>query len=307
MKSKVLREPLLIVFLSVLLFAAGTGIAFVMPLVVVAAPALFMVLERRRGTRVALLCVYLGTFPILLVAGPFSAMFYMFSMALLGVIFGYLAGRAKNGTDFLLTGITASVAVKVFLLLLFYVTTGENVFSLSPEVAKQIAANAASVLPNFNADLFQEVASTMALRMPAIWIAFSALDTFISYVVCYKVIKKFGGNKIVSIPPFGLWKFPKNIFLAFVAAVLADAASKALPNGRVLEMVSVNVLELTRWMFFIEGLSLCWYYMTARAVNRPFKIAVTGFCVVYWPVSFVLASIGFFDIWFDLRRHIRRK
>lgn len=307
MKSKVLLEPLLIVFLSVLLFAAGTGIVFLMLLTVITVPALFMVLERRRGTRVALICVYLGTFLILLFAGPVLAMFYMFSMALLGVIFGYLAGRAKTGTDFMLTGITASVAVKVSLLLLFFITTGENIFVISPEAAEQIIANAILILPDFNAAMFREVMATMVLRMPAIWIAFSALDTFISYVVCHRVIKKFGGNKIVSIPPFGLWKFPKNIFIAFVAAVLADAASKALPNGRVLEMVSVNVLELTRWMFFIEGLSLCWYYMTARAVNRPFKIAVTGFCVVYWPISFVLASIGFFDIWFDLRRHIRRK
>lgn len=307
MKSKVLLEPLLIVSLSVLLFAAGTGLAFVMPLAIVAVPAFFMVLERRRGTRLALLCVYLGTFPILLVAGPASAMFYMFSMALLGVLYGYLAGKAKNGTDFLLMGITASVAVKVFLMLLLYMTTGVNIFSVSPEAAELLAANAASVLPNVDAALFKEVMLTMALRMPAILIAFSTLDTFISYVVCYRIIKRFGGNKIVSIPPFGLWKFPKNIFLAFVAAVLADAVSKALPSGRILDMVSVNVLELTRWMFFLEGLSLCWYYMTARAVNRPFKIAVTGFCVVYWPVSFVLASIGFFDIWFDLRKHIRRK
>lgn len=302
-------------FLSLLILDVGMRMAVVAPFTMLVAPAVFMVLERRFGARAALLCVCFGSAVIFMAADPLLAVLYMTALGILGVSFGQLAGRSKSGAEFLLAAITTSVAVKVLMLLLFFAATGISLFYISPEASESMAVEIAKIFSdsalgfsNAAAQSYvRSVVNSMSMQMPAMLIIFSAFDTFVSYLVTLRVIKKFGGSKMVSLPPFGLWKFPRNVFFAFLVAVIADTASRIFPDNFTFEMIAVNILELLRGLFFLEGLALCWYYMTALGVNKILKTAVTTFCVVFWPVSFILSSVGFFDIWFDLRRHFRRK
>lgn len=315
MKNKALFEPFLIVFLSLLVFTAGITYNAAAPLAVFTSPAFFMTLERRSGTRAALIGVCLGSAVLLAAAGGALSLTYMAAVGLLGVFFGHMAGRAKSGAEFMLASVTASVLVKVLLLTLVYVATGENLFYISPERAKLLAASMAKALSPGVLVPDEEtvraytkiIVDTFSTQMPSMLILFSVCDTFISYLLSWKVVKRFGGGKIVSLPPFSLWKFPRNVFLAFFVAIIADAIGRTSPSNQAFAMMAANILELLRWLFLLEGLALCWYYMTARGVGRPFKVAVAAFSVLWWPVSFIMSSLGFVDIWFDLRRHIRRK
>lgn len=315
MKGKALVESLFLIFFSLLIFVAGMGVAVVAPLAVLTVPAIFMILERRLGARVALLGVCFGSSVVLVLVGPASALLYMIAMGLLGVSFGLLAGRSESGADFLLMATTVSVTVKVMLLLLFFSVTGINLFYISPETSERMAAEIAGMLSGGGLNLSngamlsyaREVVNSMTMRMPAMLIIFSVLDTFISYQAALKITKRFGGDKMISLPPFGLWKFPRNVFVAFLAAVLADTAKRIYPDNLAFEMIAVNILELLRALFLIEGLAVCWYYMTALGVNKILKTAVTVFCVFFWPIPLILSSIGFFDMWLDLRRDYRRK
>lgn len=315
MKNKALFEPFLIVFISLFVFAAGTAVTAISPLVVLVAPAFFMILERRQGVRPALLGVCLGSAVLFALADGVSALMYMIAVGLLGVFFGCVAGRAKNGGEFLLASVAASVSVKVFLLTLLYLATGVNLFYISPDAAERIAENVAAVLSSGGLSLTEaainqyakNLVDTISVQMPSVLIIFSVFDTFVSYIVSWKIIKKYGGGKIVSLPPFGLWRFPRNVFFAFFVAVIADAVGRMSPTNQTFVMIASNILELLRGLFFLEGLALCWYYMTARGVRRLFKVTAATLCVVFWPVSSLLSGLGFVDIWFDLRKHIRRK
>lgn len=315
MRSKTMFEPLFLITLSILVFIAGTGVALAAPLAVFTAPAFFMIMERRYGPRAALLFVCLGTVLVFAMSGPVLAFVYLISMGLLGFIFGQMCGRFRTGGEFLLAATAASVTVKILLMALLYAVSGINLFYISPEAAEQITARVIETLLSSGFSLsenaarlyYQNLIDMVSMNMPSMLIIFSACDTFISYMISWKVIKKYGGGKIPSIPPFGLWKLPRNILSAFFVAVIADAAGRIFPDNRALSMVSVNILELLRILFFLEGLALCWYYMTAQGVNRIFKMVAAILCAALWPVSFIMSSLGFVDIWFDLRRHIRRK
>lgn len=315
MNSRALLESSFLVLISVFLYTAGMGIALMTLLAVLIIPSLFMIIERRYGARTAMLGVCLGTTLIFAAHGPVAAFIYMLELGILGVALGQLSGRSKSGVDFMLAAVLISVAAKVSLLMFSYIAAGVNLFYVSPEAAEGMTANIAAIMSKSGFNLSDEalrayaaeLSVTMSLRMPAMLIIFSVVDTFAAYLISSKAVKRFGGGKMAMLPPFGLWKFPKNVLLAFLAAALADTVHRVFPENRSFEMVAVNILELLRVLFFLEGLALCWYYMTAQGISRVFKVAVTTFCAVFWPVSFVLSSVGFFDIWFDLRRHIRRK
>ena len=308
-------EPLFLIFFSIFVFVAGIEIAALSPLIIVTAPAVFMVMERRHGVRVSLLCVALGSALVMAGLGAGVAFIYMFAMGILGVTFGVLSGRFKSGAEFLLASISASVAVKVFLLVIFYGATGVNLLALTPERALNIAANISyflsrggiSIPPDSVSEYAREIELVLAQRAPSMLIIFSSIDTFASYVAGAMALKKFGGGRIPVIPKFAYWKFPKNIFLAVIAAVILDAIGRAGSGNDTFSMVASNILELLYWLFLIEGLALAWYYMTARHMNRFFKIPAVLFCCLISPLSFIMSCVGFADIWFDLRRYVGGK
>ena len=111
--------------------------------------------------------------------------------------------------------------------------------------------------------------------------------------------------KLPALPPFVHWRFPKNIFWALLAALILDMASKAFPDDGLYRMLSLNLMEVLRGIFLVEGLSLLWYFMSAYKVNKALRVILTLFCAFFAPVSYVLSMIGIFDIWYDLRRRIK--
>ena len=92
---------------------------------------------------------------------------------------------------------------------------------------------------------------------------------------------------------------------ALLAALILDMASKAFPDDGLYRMLSLNLMEVLRGIFLVEGLSLLWYFMSAYKVNKALRVILTLFCAFFAPVSYVLSMIGIFDIWYDLRRRIK--
>ena len=108
-----------------------------------------------------------------------------------------------------------------------------------------------------------------------------------------------------ELPPFASWRFPKNIFWALLAALILDMASKAMPDDPLYKMLSMNMMEVLRGVFLIEGLSLAWHFMTAYRVNRAVRCLAVCFGLFFAPVSYVFSMVGVFDIWYDLRKRIK--
>jgi uncharacterized protein YybS (DUF2232 family) len=240
---------------------------------------------------------------------------YALEFGFLGVTFGYISGRTEKGIDFILLSVIASITAKIILLVTFTSISGMNPFAMSPETALEIVSSLASKLSSGGIGASDEIiknyslamAETVSLLMPSMIIFFSAIDTFATYWAVSYMITRSGGKPLPSLPKFETWRFPKNLFWALVAAVIMDLAGKAFPEERVYRVVSANLMEVLRAIFMLEGLSLCWYYMSSRRIARVFKVAFSLFGVLFSPVSYILSMVGIFDIWYDLRTRIRGK
>lgn len=310
--GKTVFEPLLIIMSSVFVFGA---VPFA-PLLWSVSPACFMILERRHGPHAALRGAALGALLLFAMDGPVSCAVYILTMAVPGTLFGVLAGRASGGAAFLLPAIALSVAAKVLQLLLnLYPAGAVTLLNITPETAGRLAAEFAGMMSQSSLNISYETARLYVMqsieivsqRAPMLLITFSACDTMASYLLSRWIIKKYGGGRLVSITPFGLWRLPRDIFWAFLAAAAMDLVGGLHPPGNFFTIVSVNILELLRLLLILEGLALCWYYMTARRVNRFFKVTAAGLCLFLSPLRLILSGVGFVDICFDLRRHIRRR
>lgn len=315
MKPKIIFEWVLWVLLSVMLFVTGIYAALFAPAVILVAPAPLMLLGIRHGWREALIGAVFGSAAVSLISGPVSALIYAVVFGLQGVIFGVLSRKSDNGTDFIVMAVMVSIAAKVFLMSIFTKIYGVNPFSLPPGAAAGMVTSIAGALSKSGLALsdtlvksyISAMIETVELLMPSMIILFSALDTFATYGTVSFILKKLGTEKLLDLPPFGEWRFPKNIFWALLLAVIADFASKSFPDERIFAVLSANLMEVLRGIFMIEGLSLCWYYMSSRGMKRAFKVALSVFCIIFSPASYILSMVGIFDIWYDLRSRIRRK
>jgi len=308
-------ESVFWVLLSVLMFVGGTGFAIAAPFVMLAAPAPFMLLTRRLGFKIAAFGALAGSAAVYSILGPAASLVYLLMFALTGAAFSVISFRAKSGVDFILSALTASIAVKIVLMVAFTRAAGVNPFSVPPDVASQMLKNLASSLSAGGValsdsainDYAAAITETVSTLMPSMLILFSAGDTFVTYAVVSYALNRLGSEGLVKLPPFGAWRFPKDIFWALLAALIVDFAGKSFPEQRVLSMLSANLMEVLRGIFLIEGISLCWYYMTRRGINRGLKMAAALFCMFFPPVSYILSMVGIFDIWYDLRNRVRRK
>ncbi len=301
--------------LSLTFFTGGMYFALASPLLIIIAPVPFMMLCIRQGSRESFLGVLFGTVSVFMIFGGLSAFMYAVEFGMLGVLFGYVYGRADNGVDFVLFSVAVSIAAKIILLVTFARLSGSDPFAMSPEAATQIVGSLARRFSSGGIGASEEIINnyasamveTVSLLMPSMIIFFSAIDTFAAYGTVSYLIKKSGGEPLVTLPKFGTWRFPKNLFWALAAAVVMDLAGKAFPDERVFRVASANLMEVLRAIFMIQGLSLCWYYMSHRGISKPVRVLFSVFCVIFSPVSYILSMVGIFDIWYDLRTRIRGK
>jgi uncharacterized protein YybS (DUF2232 family) len=314
-KGKKSLEFIFWMVFSALMYAVGMSVAVTAPLMILAAPVPFMMIVRRLGHREAFIAIILGTGLIQVLLGTVSALMFLVAFATLGTTLGLFSLKAKSGVDYIAAAIMASVLSKVVLMVVFTRMTGVNPFILSPEAASSMVNSVSDVLASAGVgtsssaiqSYAQEMVESIALLMPSMLILFSVLDTFVSYGIVRKALLRLGDDSFIKLPPFGSWRCPKNILWALLASLIMDVASKAFPDQRLFTVLSINLMEVMRGVFMVEGLSLMWYFMTKRNTSKYIKIAAVSFCAVFSPASYILSMVGIFDIWYDLRKRIRRK
>ena len=295
------------------MFAAGIHVPFLSPFTVIAAPAPFLLFTCRAGIKVSLPWALLGVFAVFFSMGEVAALMYACEFAVLGLACGFLMLRAKSGADYFLSAVAASVAVKIFLIGAFHYAAGFNPFMLTPEAAEAFISSLSGTLlhggvevsPDMVKSYAAEVSATIGMLMPSMIILFAACDTAAGYAAARAYSRKDESVAVPQLPPFGSWRFPKNIFWALLAALILDMVSKAMPDERLYKMLSLNMMEVLRGVFMIEGLSLAWYFMTEYRVNHFVKCAAACIGLFFAPVSYILSMVGVFDIWYDLRKRIK--
>lgn len=300
--------------LSVFMFALGMANPFISPFVMMFAPLPFLILTRRLGLRAALLCAVGASALLLSLSGFIAAVMFAFVFCFVGVAFAFISEMVEGGVEYLTLGIGTSAAAKTALAVLFAKLRGVNPFFVSPDIAANIvgffgrtAANSGFAISKAGLDAYvNSLVETASVLMPSMLILFSAADTFVTYKAASVILQRTGYGKMPALLPFGEWRLPKNILWALLVAVAADLASKFAPGNRIFTVVAVNLMEVLRVLLTLQGLSIVWYYMNLKRWGTLSKTAVCVLCMILSPVSYILSMVGVFDIWYDVRRRIRR-
>ncbi|MEG1836414.1 MAG: DUF2232 domain-containing protein [Synergistaceae bacterium] len=310
MTVKKIMETLSWIISALILYTSGIGIRVISPIALIIAPVPFFVITKKFGIKTAFIALAL-TLPAALYIGDIvGVIIFIFIFSLLGIACSYISDKAENIIDYAAKALFLAVISKVCLLVISVYFFKYNPFIISPEftetfvksVAPIISGTGIKVTPQEMADYAKSVSDSILMLMPTMLILFSILDTTLSYYLITYIFRKNTEIKLPKIPPFGEWKCPQNIFIALIASVVLELLAKGFPEEKIFAILALNLMEVTRGIFIIEGLSIMWYFMTKKNIHKIIKLFFVIFALLFPPLSYIMSMLGIFDIWYDLRR-----
>ncbi len=311
--TRALVEASLLVSLAVVLFAASHYLPLVGLFVSLVCPAPLVVLGLRHDLKRALLGTFVATLLTAALLGVVTALFFLLGFGILGIGLGYLARRCKSGAEVMLYGLILSLVSKLALMAILLKITGVNPFGLDGASFKEAIDGVARFYGTVGLPMeaiegmkgqFEAMAEALPRIFPALLVMASAMDCFLSYVISGAVVKRLGGLRLPPLPSFAQWRFPRSVFWALLASMALQLLGPSL--GSFAAEAGLNLRLIVSMLFFFQGLSVVWFFLTSRKMAAAFRFLAV-FLLVFIPfLSQLVLVLGVVDIWYDLRNRRRR-
>ncbi|MDR1472685.1 MAG: YybS family protein [Synergistaceae bacterium] len=259
----------------------------------------------------ALSAVFASTAMVLFLPPVFS-LIYFIMFGLSGVIIGTLARRIRASAELLLAAVVAALACKLLSAFVVFAASGVNL--MAPDAAEiekailSLVESGAFALSGMDAERMRSeissIVSYIILLIPFNMILFSSVEALICLFLASHAHSRRGGGGFFSLPPFGSWRFPKNILLALVVGFLCASAPE---EGRyyVFHQVGINLNALTRTLFILQGLSMACFFMERRGFPKFLRAVMIALAPLVSILGDICAVFGLLDIIFDFRKRAR--
>jgi uncharacterized protein YybS (DUF2232 family) len=243
---------------------------------------------------------------------PVFSLIYFIMFGLSGALMGVLARRIHAATDLMPAAVMVSLTGKILAAFIIFAASGVNL--MAPDAAEMERAilslleSGALALSGVDVERMRSEISSVVnyiiLLIPFNIILFSSVEALISlYLASYAHRRRYGDG-FFSLPPFGEWRFPKNVLLALLVGFLCGLAP-AEADYYVLRQVGLNLNALTRTLFILQGLSLAYFFMERKGFSK-FPKAVMIILTPLMPIlGDIYAIFGLLDIIFNFRKRAR--
>ncbi|NLI96275.1 MAG: YybS family protein [Synergistaceae bacterium] len=316
-RTKALVESSLLVALAVVLFLASNTIPIVGIAFTFLCPAPLVVLGLRHSLGRAALGSVVATLIVSIFLGFVGGLFFLFGFAVLGVALGALGKKRENAVEIALYGILVSLASKLVLMVLLTRLTGVNPFSLDTAEFDTILERVMSLysktglIPKESLSAmrqqFEATFRFIPQVFPALLTIAASIDSVLSYAVSRTVLMRLGRGVLPPLPPFGEWRFPRNIFWALLASAILPFLGGSGHWGDLLQRVGVNLRLLVSLLFLVQGVSVAWALLGRTRFSSRIARGLIIFVAILVPIfSYLLMIVGLVDIWWDLRARLWR-
>jgi uncharacterized protein YybS (DUF2232 family) len=212
-------------------------------------------------------------------------------------------GKVKSGSEGLLFCTATSIVSKVVFVALSVTLTGKNPFLMDPNSLRVLLANMYSgVLGQagqgaaFPVVTVERAITLISYMTPSLIIFLSMLDSFLNYRLC-EALQRRRAVMLPALPPFGSWRFSGSLLWALLCAFALPFVAEDRPLA---VMLGINLKFLVNVFFFLQGMSLIWWWLTKRAVHVFLRVLIA--LLLCLPVlGMWVVALGVGDICFDFR------
>lgn len=152
---------------------------------------------------------------------------------------------------------------------------------------------------------FETMMDLMETIIPSILVVASFFTVFITQLVSFPILKRFG-IKFPDWRPFRELILPKSILWYYLFSMLA---SLLMPpdEGTYWFMVIANLAFILQILMVMQGLSLLFYITHVKGYPRAMPITVMVLLLFFPFVLSIVRILGIIDLGFDLRKRLGEK
>ena len=228
------------------------------------------------------------------------SLLYLVSFGISGAVIGLMVKSKLEGGSLLVASATAECFGKLGGILLIYLFFGLNFLSLDAAEIKNFIIAFGS--PQITAQTADIIIDRVILLVPYAIILFSVVEAFVCLLLISRIHRKRTGEVVFRLPPFNSWRFPKNILFALAVGFLCELiSSSAGRNAYLMRQMGVNLSELSKTIFVLQGLSCAYFFMERRRIPKPMRIITVVMTPVIPFLGNIFAILGVADIGFDFR------
>jgi len=224
---------------------------------------------------------------------------------LLGMLFKNNISTGRSITFF----IFSAAALTLISFSIIFWTTKINMFVLNQEsrqameqiIGSYLNMGTAEVpLTQENVQTVKETVNLASQLLPANWVIWSMITSFITYILSFRLLSKLGSN-VPAWLPFTRWHFPWYLIWLLIAGLAMILAGDYF-NWSPVSLIGKNIFCVAGFIYFLGGLSVGVYFTVKWKFSLVIKLLLLLMGVFYAPVTLAfLVILGIFDTFINLR------
>ncbi|RKD22214.1 Uncharacterized conserved protein YybS, DUF2232 family [Caminicella sporogenes DSM 14501] len=307
-KTKSMVESALFAAIAVVFALAGIYLPlFAYALILLPVP--FIIIGAKHGIKYNILSVLAASIIIGSMTEPLKALFIIVVVGFNSVVVGYMIEKKFSAGKTIFYGSIASIMASIISLTLLSYISGVNIiqtieesFKMSNDLynalLKNIAANP-SKIEEVKKSL--EYAQNMAIMLvPSSVIFSSIIITYINYIISGAVLRRMG-YYIAKPRKFSQFRLPKNILMGTVIILVSTYLVRNLKTID-FETLFANVLYIFFIIYFVEGLSVIWFFLEKRNIGKGLRVFITIILLSIPSMAMIIMFIGLADIIINIRK-----
>lgn len=297
--------------LSAFLFYAGSAVHLFGTVAFLFSPTPLILLGVRENMKWMAAGLTLAGAVVFLLFGSGALPYFILGQGLFCFGLALPPGRVEKGSEALLFGTTISVISKVLFMGAVVYLTGSNPYVIRTDALQNVMMQMYSGVLGQGAqtaaavkESVEQVAALAPYMLPSLILMSAMLDSFLNYRLCESLQRR-RTVAFPPLPPFGTWRFPKSILWALLLAFVLPLVPE-LENEPVMIMLEFNLKFLVNIFFFIQGLSLVWWWLSKRRVHLLLRFLIATLLVLPVLGMWVIA-LGVGDVCLDFRKRTLKK
>ncbi len=311
-QAKPLVEGALLAALTVLL--ATINFYLPIPFLSLALPVPIIILVFRQNLNLGIMAAVVAAFLSGILAGGIGQTVLVLVSGAVGLALGEAMRQQFSPSKVLLIGTLAALIFGAAMIgLLIWVTGVNNIRLYIDEMFKALQQSSDQVVKLYTrlgmgkAQLDQlkamqkNLTAGIRLLLPSLPVMMAAVQAGASYWLARKVLLRLG-NSVPGFPAFDRWRFPRYMVAGFLLSWLLQLGTSFFPHREIFIVIVANIYVAFLMVFFLQGLSVVWFYLNRYKASGIVKVLVVFFGASFPLAEMILVWIGVMDGWLNYRR-----
>jgi uncharacterized protein YybS (DUF2232 family) len=297
-------QVLVLVALTVTLFAAAGYVPVLGVIVSLLAPTPLILVALRCGLRTGLLALGLSALSLALLLGGLQSIVFFAEYGVMALTMAEAIRRRWSVEKILLVATAVPLAATALVMAGLFSSADVNLSAMRQHFERELSQTLPQYLAEEGGEVdgdlrtyIQEALTVVVRLLPSLFIISTAAGALINYSVVRLLWRRMEDQTLFPDLQLGQWKAPEFCVWVLIAGGLCSFMP--LPS---LRLVGLNVLLLVSLVYLIQGLCVMVFYLHKASVHPLFRGIAYLFLVIQPLLLLGVAAFGLFDLWFDFRR-----